>query len=403
MCRRRMAVRRGGIAPSAFAIGALTLGLLTQSGCAVNSLATEVLPASSTPITTDSGAAVASAAPTGTPSQSQTPVPTSVSPFTGLPTQPDQPVLLVKMDNTTYAQPHAGLTHADLVYLEPVEYGMTRIAAVFSSFIPTRIGPVRSARITDIDLAAQFGNPALAFSGAQHRMYPVLQAAPIELVSPTVAGKGFSRDSDRRAPYNLFLDGNVALARAPKASTATDIGFTFSASPPPGGTPATHARAVWPSSSATFDYDPATGLYDIKLNGGLAGAEEDPGSQHAATVILQFVNTPDSVFHDKNGGITPRAEVVGSGTAIVLRDGMAYDVTWSRPNPTSKTTFTLASGQPMPFKPGQEWIALASTDREARIRASVRVPSDTTPTSASASAAGAASPANSASQGATSR
>lgn len=362
--------------PGALVLGIFALGLLTQSGCAVTSLAPEAPPVSSAPLAPTPGAATSSAAPSSSASPTQTPVPTSLSPFTGLPTQPNQPVLVVKIDNTTYAQPHAGLTQADLVYLEPVEYGMTRIAAVFSSTIPDRIGPVRSARITDVDLAAQFGNPALAFSGAQHHMYPILQAAPIELVSPTVAGKGFARDRDRRAPYNLFLDGTIALARAPKASNAADIGFTFSASPPPGGTPATHARAVWPSSSATFDYDAAAGRYDIKLNGSIAGAEEAPGTQQAATVIIQFVKTPDSVFHDKNGGVTPRAEVVGSGTAIVLRDGMAFDVSWSRPAGSSKTSFTLPNGQPMSFKPGQEWIALASTDKEARIRASVRMGPD---------------------------
>ena len=44
---------------------------------------------------------------------------------------------------------------ADVVYIEEVEYGITRLAAVFSSKIPERIGPVRSARITDIDLLEQ--------------------------------------------------------------------------------------------------------------------------------------------------------------------------------------------------------------------------------------------------------
>ena len=359
--------RLGGSFLGAIATGALVV--VSLSGCAVNSLATEA------PVASLASGTPASPSPaySGAYSSSQTPVPTpaALSPFTGLPTDPDTPVLLVKMDNTTYAQPHAGLTEADLVYLEPVEYGMTRIAAVFSSTIPTRIGPVRSARITDIDLAAQFGSPAMAFSGAQHRMYPVLQAAPIELVTPTTVGKGFGRDRDRRAPYNLFVDGNAALARAPEASTAADIGFTFSPTPPPGGTPATRARAVWPSSSATFLYNADSGLYDIKLNGSLAAAEEEPGRQQAATVILQFVATPDSVFKDKYGGVTPRAEVVGTGTAVVLRDGMAYDVTWSRPSADSKTVFTMTGGQPMPFKPGQEWIVLASVDREARIRASV--------------------------------
>ena len=363
------APRRGASSSRITITGALLV--LTMSGCAVSSLAPEPPAASSatgspgSPTPTYSGSYSSSQTPVPTP------IPTFTSPLTGLPTDPDRPVLLVKMDNTTYAQPHAGLTHADLVYLEPVEYGMTRIAAVFSSTIPDRIGPVRSARITDIDLAAQFGQPALAFSGAQHRMYPVLQSAPIELVTPTTVGKGFGRDRDRRAPYNLFVDGNAALARAPKASTAADVGFTFSPTPPLGGSPATHARAVWPSSSATFNYNAESGLYDIKLNGSLAAAEEEPGRQHAATVIIQFVATPDSVFKDKFGGITPRAEVVGSGTAVVLRDGMAYDVTWSRPSADSKTVFTMVGGQPMPFKPGQEWVVLASVDREARIRASV--------------------------------
>ncbi len=44
----------------------------------------------------------------------------------------------VKLDNTTYAQPHAGLTKADIVYVEEVEYGITRLAAVFSTSIPKK-------------------------------------------------------------------------------------------------------------------------------------------------------------------------------------------------------------------------------------------------------------------------
>lgn len=369
----------------------LTTAALLLTGCAVNSLAPEspaspaspLSPLSSPEVSPPAGEPASPA--TGTPASpspgsvtgsgpgvapgSVPPDATAISPLTGLPTQPDRPVLVVKMDNTPNAQPHAGLTQADLVYLEPVEYGMTRIAAVFSSAIPARIGPVRSARITDIDLAAQFGKPVLAFSGAQHRMYPVLKAAPINLVTPT--GKGFSRDRARRAPYNLFLDGNTALDRAPDASTAADIGLRFSSTVPAGGRPATYARVTWPSSAAIFAFNPTSGLYDIRLNGVAAGAQEEPGAQHAASVIIQFVQTPDSVFKDKNGGVTPRAEVVGTGTAVILRDGLAYDVTWSRPTSSSPTTYTLADGQAVPMKPGQQWIALASVDHRKRIVASI--------------------------------
>ena len=44
--------------------------------------------------------------------------------------------MVVKYDNTPAAQPHRGLTSADVVYVEPVEWGLTRIAAVFSTELP---------------------------------------------------------------------------------------------------------------------------------------------------------------------------------------------------------------------------------------------------------------------------
>ena len=45
---------------------------------------------------------------------------------------------------------------------------MTRFAAVFQSR-NAEVGPVRSARTTDIAIGAQFGRPLFAFSGRQRR------------------------------------------------------------------------------------------------------------------------------------------------------------------------------------------------------------------------------------------
>jgi hypothetical protein len=101
-------------------------------------------------------------------------------------------------------------------------------------------------------------------------------------------------------------------------------------------------------------------------------------------VIIQFVETPDSVFKDKGGGTTPRAEVVGTGTGVILRDGMAYDVTWSRPTAQSRTTYTMANGQSVPMKPGQQWVALASVDKRKRILASITSPAAESSSPASA-------------------
>ena len=279
-----------------------------------------------------------------------------------------QPVLAVKLDNTRNAQPHAGLIDADVVYIEEVEYGITRLAAVFASTVPARIGPVRSARITDIDLLEQYGSPAFAFSGVQMKMWPLIAESTLIDISPNKGGEGYSRDTSRRAPYNYFLDGAVGLERAPDASVDTSIGFTFAETPPPGGIPGLKALMEWSYASARFVFDSETGLYRVFLNGERARAEENEFGQNAATVIIQNVVQKPSAFTDRGGGNTPHAQTIGSGTAIVLRDGFAYDVTWDRPDVESGTTFTMADGTSMPFKPGQQWVVLLDTKRPASIR-----------------------------------
>jgi len=90
------------------------------------------------------------------------------------------PILVVKIDDTRAAHPQVGLEDADIIYIEQVEGGLTRLAAIFSSKIPQRIGPVRSARISDIELLAQFGRVAFAYSGAQRKLLPVIASANLQ-------------------------------------------------------------------------------------------------------------------------------------------------------------------------------------------------------------------------------
>jgi hypothetical protein len=276
-------------------------------------------------------------------------------------------VLVVKLDNTVYAQPHAGLTKADIVYIEEVEYGITRLAAVFSSSVPGRIGPVRSARITDVDLLAQYNRPAFAYSGAQRKMFPALDGADFYDVSPRTGGAGYSRDGGRRAPYNYFFDGRTGLDRAPKATLAKNQGFVFDSDVPEGGLVATSADMKWGYSSAAFDYRKRTGLYAVTLNGRRAGAEESDRGQNAATVVIQYVKQRPSAYFDKGGGNTPHADTIGTGRAIVMRDGLAWETTWSRPEAEDGTTFTLEDGSALPFKPGQTWIVLLDRKRRADV------------------------------------
>ncbi len=305
------------------------------------------------------------------PAPSPSPTPThdtgiaaDASPLSGRPGGAGKPVLVVKIDNTTAAQPHAGLQDADVVYVEEVEWGLTRLAAVFSSRLPKVVGPVRSARISDIDLLAQYGRPAFAFSGAQRKLTPLLLAAPFHDVSGDLSLRGYYRDPARRAPVDFMGRPRELLDRAPKASAAKDIGFRFDVAAPPGGRPAKSVTADYPASQVRFVWDPAKRRYDVLLNKAPARAAGG-GTQHATTVVVQHVTQRDSGYGDKYGGRTPKEETIGAGTGWVLRDGRAYQVRWSRPTAKSGTTFTHGATV-VPFAPGQVWVVLVNKATKVR-------------------------------------
>ncbi|MFI8769015.1 DUF3048 domain-containing protein [Streptomyces sp. NPDC053792] len=304
----------------------------------------------------DSGRPEPSPTPTSTPATTPATKPPSLSPFTGLPARP-APVLAVKLDNVPAARPHTGLGAADLVYVEQVEGGVTRLLAVYSSHLPDLTGPVRSARESDIALLADFGRPALAYSGAQSALTPLLRAAPLDLLTESSAPQAFQRSARRPAPHNLYLRPGRALAAAPGADDARDIGLRFGPAPP-GGTAVARSTVRYPAARYTFTWSAADHAWRVAMDGREARAT-DTGPLTPETVVVQRVTVRPSRFHDKFGSVSPYSETVGSGTALVLRDGRAHEARWSRPSPTSGTTFTTPDGAPLPLAPGQTWIVLA--------------------------------------------
>lgn len=328
--------------------------------------AAPVASTSSATVAPPSSSAPASPSALPTPSSSYG-IPAGASPFSGLPGGADKPVLAIKIDNTRAAQPHAGLQSADLVYVTEVEWDLTRLIAVFNSTIPAEVGPVRSARISDLDILAAFGKIAFSNSGAQSKLLPIIAAANLYDVSADKAYSAFRNDPGRSAPVDHLADPAALLAAAPDSGLARDIGFVFSQEPPKGGTPVTEVSASWPSSAVSFTWDEEAGDFIVGLNGSESRSTEG-GPQRAATVVIQSVNQTDSGFGDRYGGITPFIQTVGSGPAIVLRDGRMWSVTWERPDLESGTTFTLSDGSPMPFAIGQEWVVFLNEKSKPKVR-----------------------------------
>jgi hypothetical protein len=296
-------------------------------------------------------ARLASGAPSPSPAAQQL-----RSPFTGEQVRSLNRVLAVKIDNFGLARPQTGLTHADIVYVLPVEGGLSRFLAVFSSDYPPVIGPVRSAREADLELLRQFGRPAFAYSGATAALLPYIHrtARIVDLYDGITSG--YYRDNSRTAPYNLYAHTRQLLRQAPQASKARDIGFRFGP-PPPGGKAARSASVSYPAASFRFTWSAAKSRWLVSMDGSRA-VTTDGGRLSPATVVIQYTTVRTSRFLEY-GKPPPYAESTGSGTALVLRDGKAWTTHWSRPKANGGTTFTTASGQRMTFAPGQVWVVLA--------------------------------------------
>ena len=285
-----------------------------------------------------------------------------LSPFTGEPVTALGPVLAVKIDNIKEARPSTGLRSADIVYALPVEGGLSRLMAVFSSRVPPVIGPVRSAREDDLELLRQFGRPAFAYSGATPHLLPFVHRAPIVDLYAGLASvaSGYFRDPKRAAPHNLYARSARLLADARGASDARDIGFRFGPLPA-GGREVPSYSVSYPAASFTFRWSAPAGRWLVWMDGAQALATEG-GQLGGATVIIQYTQITTSRFLEA-GSRPPYAVSTGSGRAVVLRNGQEFTVRWSRPSADGGTTFTLPDGKRMLFAPGQVWVVFAAATR----------------------------------------
>ena len=273
----------------------------------------------------------------------------------------DGPILAVKIDDTAQAHPQAGLEDADIVYIEQVEGGLTRLAAIFSSKIPVVIGPIRSARISDLEILEQFGNVAFAYSGAQKKLLPVIaEANVINLGAQRQSPKIYSTDPLRRSPTAMMLQAqdlmaNVARDALPVA-VSKPIGWTFGEMPET-GTAISSAKVSWPANSYSVTWSPIEERWLLshgdKQNLSSSGVHLGP-----TTFVIQLVSITDSIYRDKVGGVTPYSETIGTGRGYVLRDGFAIAANWSRPSGDQGTTWTTEAGEEIKFAAGQVWIAL---------------------------------------------
>ena len=309
----------------------------------------------------------AASSTTQPPSTTGPAVAANANPLTGLPLDPALPAraaLIVKIDNAPKARPQAGINQADVVVEEGVEGGVTRFATVFHSADAPSVGPVRSARSTDLLIARQVGRPLFAYSGANAVFADLVRRAPLVDVGIDRFPSHYRRQAGRPAPYNLFSETKALFAS----------GGADNAPPPPlfpyrpggeapseaGSEPAPRVQAVWKlniTTTVVYGWDEASKTFKRTTDGtphlDAAGVQVAPEN-----VVFQVVRYRNTGLVDRSGAAVPEAELMGEGEAWVLTGGRLFKGRWARPTEEQTTVYTLASGEPIKLTPGRTWVEL---------------------------------------------
>lgn len=309
------------------------------------------------------------------------PTPTSeatfdVAPLTGVEYKQGEntflagPVVMSKIDNSFEARPHEGLSQTDIVYEELVEGGITRFLAVWHSQLPKQIGPVRSIRPMDPDIASPFGG-ILAYSGGQTRFVKKMRATKVYNASETSeqSKKTMIRVSDRVAPHNLFLlPQKIQSQHLKLAAPALWQQFTKDEAKVSTveGKAATTVTARFPRTKAVWTYDEATKLYARSQDGTKQIDKANNVAETAVNLILIYVDIdrsePDPIY-----GNVPRTVVNGTGTGYYVHAGKVIDIKWSKKDRVAPQVFTDVNGEKITMAAGNTWVELVPTDAGAKV------------------------------------
>ena len=273
--------------------------------------------------------------------------------------------IVVRVPNDPSARPQSGLADADIVFEMLVEGGITRYAVVFHSRDAQTVGPIRSARLSDLQYLPMLRG-ILAHVGASgpvlDRVRQAAQSGQFVDLDQFQHADAYDRVSSRPAPQNVYTS-TQRIRDAAKDSTKVDVpALEYDATAPDAGK--TVASLVLPYAGAQrVEYRYENGGY-ARIQDGKPTPDDAAKKEvrpDTVVVIKTDITEVKSIVEDELGSFSLDIRSTGTGPVVVLRDGKRLDGTWSREG-TDMYRFKDASGKPIKLKPGLTWIHVVPLD-----------------------------------------
>lgn len=289
------------------------------------------------------------------------------------PTRLQRRPLAIKISNAPpgFVRPQSGLNSADWVFEHTAEAHITRFTLIVYGQDVAQVGPIRSARLIDVELPAIY-DAALVFSGASVGVNQRLNAADFASRIIRSNDPGYFRTGEDK-PFEHTLYGRpdtfrqglelLGLNSPPNFNGL----LSFTSQPPTGGEPASSMAIDYEWETVEWRYDAASGRY-LRWAAGephLDGSTSEQVSAANVVVIAPFhvedATICEQIFNDTCVHLSVQIQLWGSGTGFILRDGQQFPVTWHREGRSDLLTFTDADGSPFPLQIGNTWVQLVPT------------------------------------------
>jgi Protein of unknown function (DUF3048) N-terminal domain/Protein of unknown function (DUF3048) C-terminal domain len=274
---------------------------------------------------------------------------------------PDRPALAIKVENLPEARPQSGLQAADIVYEEPVEGGITRFIAVYQCRDSKRVGPVRSARFTDVGVLAQFGKQTLfGFAGGAPRVKEAVDRSGLNDLRYNIprAEKAYWRDPNRSAPHNLYTSTRALYRAGGGEGGPPRPVFDYRNDVPTTSRKAKSVHLDWSSTSNVFwTWNAKRGVWLRSYDTGPALLEGNVQIA-ARNVVVQVSKVVTTNVIDAAGNPSPEVIAKGTGKAYVFRNGRVIVGTWTRGKLADPPVFKDRHGDVIPLASGTTWVEL---------------------------------------------
>lgn len=277
--------------------------------------------------------------------------------------------IAVKISNSPaqFVRPQSGLSQADIVFEHVTEGPITRFTAVIYGQTPPDMGPIRSARLIDLEIPAMY-DAALAYSGSSIGVSRRLFGSDFShrILRSNVPGY-YRTGADK--PYEHTLYGEPEFfweeleARGENFAPSLAPNMAFSSDPPPQGNPADSVIVRYRDwTRIDWRYDSESGLY-LRWADGEPHIDANWGEQiGASNVVVLFadhqLDTTICEYQSGNECLAHSMEIRiwGQGQAVLFRDGLQYDGFWTRFSRGDMVTFIDVNGDPLPLQLGNTWI-----------------------------------------------